>query len=164
MPRRLSSRTAGAAIVLVAFSGGFAVGRESGDNGSPAAETDTIGHVGEDLTPQTFGDPVKGERLFASKGCADCHSFAGKGGMDAPPLDSMSGHLSAREVADMSGLIWNHLPMMLSAFEEEGIPFPTFAETEMSDLVAYLHSARSAPAGGTSDGGGTMTGMTTAAP
>lgn len=145
--------------------GGFAVGREWGDNGSAAVETDTSGHVGEDLPSQAFGNPVKGEQLFASKGCADCHSYAGKGGSDAPPLDFMSGHLSAREVADMSGQIWNHLPMMLAGFEAENIPFPTFADYEMSDLVAYLHSARPAPAGGTSSGGsGTMTGMTTTAP
>jgi len=84
---------------------------------------------------------------------------------DAPPLDFMSGHLSAREVANMSGLIWNHLPAMLGHFEEEGITYPTFADEEMADLVAYLHSEGQAPASGTSGGGmGNMGGMTTTAP
>lgn len=63
----------------------------------------------------------------------------------------------------MSGLIWNHVPTMLRFFEQEGAPFPTFAEYEMSDLIAYLHSDRSAPVGEPSGGGSsTTTGMTTA--
>ena len=173
MSQRVSPLVAEAAIVLVALAlalgaaiVGFAVGRASGDNGSVAVPTDTTGHVGDALAPQAFGDPANGEQLFASKACADCHSYAGKGGSDAPPLDFMSGHLSAREVANMSGEIWNHMPAMLPHFEDEGIPFPTFAEYEMSDLIAYLHSAEPTPAGGTTSGGGSgaMTGMTTTAP
>ena len=63
----------------------------------------------------------------------------------------------------MSGRIWNHVPAMLPFFKREGAPFPTFAEYEMSDLIAYLHSDRSAPVGEPSGGGSsTMTGMTTA--
>lgn len=171
MSKRVSSPVVEAAIVLVALAlafgaavVGFAVGRASGDNASDAPLTATTGHVGEGLTPQVFGDPVNGERLFASKGCADCHSYAGKGGSDAPPLDFMSGHLSPREVANMSGEIWNHMPAMLPHFEDEGMPFPTFAGYEMSDLIAYLHSAQPPHAGGTTSGGGsgTMTGMSTA--
>ena len=170
--RRLSSHTAEAAVVLVAVVlifgaaiGGFAVGNEWGDDGAAAVETDTSGHVGEGLPPDAFGDPAQGATLFESKGCADCHSYAGKGGEDAPPLDFMSGHLSAREVANMSGRIWNHLPAMLGHFEEEGIPVPTFQDDEMADLIAYLHSEGTGAMAGTdthSDDGGTMTGMTTA--
>lgn len=171
--KRISSQAVEAAIVLVVIAlifgaaiGGFAVGNEWGDGGG-AVETETSGHVGEGLPPEAFGDPVKGAALFESKKCADCHSYAGKGGEDAPPLDFMSGHLSAREVANMSGRIWNHLPAMLHHFEEEGIPVPTFQDDEMANLVAYLHSERSGATNGSGGGtvtGGTMTGMTTTAP
>ena len=75
-----------------------------------------------------------------SKGCASCHSYGGEGGQDAPALDSMAGHLSAQEVADMSGQIWNHLPDMLAFFKAEDIAVPTFQPGRMADLVAYLHS------------------------
>ncbi len=104
-------------------------------------------------TAHEFGDASKGARLFVSKGCADCHSFGGKGGSDAPPLDSMKGHLSAREIANMSGQIWDHLPAMLHHFEEENVPVPTFKGYEMADLIAYLHSGEgAAPAQGGTGG------------
>ena len=132
-------------LVALGVTVGFIVGRESGPSTAPAP----AGHSGVGLPAHEFGDPVRGARLFVSKGCADCHSYGGRGGTDAPPLDFMAGHLSAREVADMSGQIWNHLPTMLDRFEEEGLPVPTFRDEEMADLVAYLHSG---PAGGTAPG------------
>jgi len=134
-------------VVVVAGVAGFAVGRasEDSDETPSLAEPAPEGHRGAGLPPHEFGDPVRGAALFESKGCADCHSFAGKGGTDAPPLDSMRGHLSAREVANMSGQIWNHLPAMLHHFEEEGIAVPTFEDDEMADLIAYLHSEGPAP-------------------
>lgn len=130
-------------LLFVAAAAGFIVGRSSAETETPATAT-LPGHRGAGLPASEFGDPVRGAVLFESKGCADCHSYAGKGGTDAPPLDYMSGHLSGREVADMSGQIWNHLPAMLTHFEEEGLPVPTFQDDEMADLVAYLHSKREA--------------------
>lgn len=132
-------------LVALGTTVGFVVGRDSAE---PSAATPPAGHTGADLTADDFGDPSRGAQLFASKGCADCHSYAGRGGTDAPPLDFMAGHLSAREVADMSGQIWNHLPAMLERFQEEKLLVPTFAANEMADLVAFLHSeAEGAPAG-----------------
>ena len=129
-------------LLLVAAAAGFIIGRSSAEPHTLSAATAPEGHSGAGLPAHEFGDPVRGAALFESKGCSDCHSYAGKGGTDAPPLDYMSGHLSAREVADMSGQIWNHLPAMLMHFEEEGLPVPTFQDDQMADLVAYLHSER----------------------
>ena len=123
---------------------GWAIGHET----SPAATTSAVatnppaGHSGAGLPAHEFGNAARGAQLFVSKGCADCHSYGGKGGTDAPPLDYMAGHLSGREIANMSGAIWNHVPAMLPHFQEEGIPFPTFTGFEMADLIAYLHSKR----------------------
>jgi hypothetical protein len=133
-------------LVAVGTTAGYIVGRESG---SSSTSSIPAGHSGVGLPAHEFGDPVIGAKLFVSKGCADCHSYGGQGGTDAPTLDYMAGHLSAREVADMSGQIWNHMPAMLEHFEEEGLPLPTFADEQMSDLIAYLHSASDA-AGSTS--------------
>lgn len=117
---------------LVAYLHGGPAG--DGTTGAPA------GHVGGgNLSSSAIGDLVNGERLFEQKRCSDCHSYGGSGGSDAPPLDSMLGHLSATELANMAGTVWNHLPGMLTYFEEEGIPVPTFSDNEMADLVAYLH-------------------------
>ena len=122
---------------------GFFVGKESKSTATPAPATAPAGHTGQGLASGAFGDPANGKALFASKRCADCHSYNGQGGTDAPALDYMRGHLSAREIAGMSGDIWNHVPMMLDHFKEENIPFPTFTEAEMADLISYLHSAPS---------------------
>ena len=70
------------------------------------------------------------------------HSFNGKGGTDAPPLDFMRERQSVRDIAGMSGAIWDHVPKMLPAFREENIPFPSISRDEMADLIAYLHSPK----------------------
>ncbi len=139
-PSALAAALIAVAVGLVATAGliGWAIGHETRPAAAPA--TTPAGHRGAGLPAHEFGDPARGARLFVSKGCADCHSYAGKGGTDAPPLDYMAGHLSAREIANMSGTIWNHVPAMLPHFQEEEIPFPTFTDFEMADLVAYLHS------------------------
>ena len=142
-------------LMLIALAAllGWAVGNQTASNtktvttpsGSMAAPS---GHTGgSDLAVDDIGDASRGARLWAAKGCADCHSYGGRGGADAPPLDFMRGHMSAREIADMSGQIWDHLPAMLSHFREEKLPVPSFTQGEMADLVAFLHSGKGARAG-----------------
>lgn len=147
-------------LVAVGVAAGYIVGHAS--KAAPATTVAVAGHEGAGLPASDFGDAAVGARLFVSKGCADCHSYGGHGGTDAPPLDFMSGHLSAREVANMSGRIWNHLPAMLGHFKEEGLAVPTFQDDEMANLVAYLHSAKmtgaSGGAGGSSGGSGMQMG------
>ncbi len=156
-----------AVIVLIALGFGVAggvvgwvIGHETGSSGTGATSVvaqGPQGHVGAGLPAHEFGNPSRGAKLFVSKGCADCHSYAGKGGTDAPPLDFMSGHLSAREIANMSGQIWNHLPVMLHHFKDENLAVPTFTGYEMADLIAYLHSKGQ---GGAGMQGGDTTGET----
>lgn len=141
MASRPGARVGGLVFVvlgLVAVAGviGWAIGKDS----NPTVATAPAGHRGTGLPAHEFGNPARGARLFVSKGCADCHSYGGQGGTDAPPLDYMAGHLSAREIANMSGTIWNHEPAMVPHFQEEGIPFPTFTGFDMADLISYLHS------------------------
>jgi hypothetical protein len=57
----------------------------------------------------------------------------------------MKGNLTASDIANMSGLIWNHVPQMKAAFAEEGIPFPEFKGNQMADLIAYLHGGGPPP-------------------
>lgn len=97
------------------------------------------------LEAAEIGNVKDGRELFVSQGCAMCHSFEGQGGSDAPSLDSMKGELTAGEIANMSGLIWNHVPMMKEAFAEEHIPFPEFTGNQMASLIAYLHAGGTPP-------------------
>ncbi len=152
-------------LVAVAAALGWVVGDQTASKTktvTAAAETTMstpAGHMGGPNLPiAQIGDPARGARLWQSKRCADCHSYAGRGGEDAPALDYMRGHMSAREIADMSGQIWDHLPAMLPHFREEQIPVPTFTQGEMADLIAFLHSGKGAKAG-TPPGHPGMTGM-----
>lgn len=143
--RKPSLKVLGTAIVvgvgLLVGAGaiGWAIGNDTSSSDTSAQAP--AGHAGgANLPVAEIGNASVGRELIVSKGCTDCHSFAGAGGSDAPPLDYMKGHLSATEIANMSGRIWNHFPQMLAHFEEEGIPVPTFEDDQMADLIAYLHS------------------------
>jgi mono/diheme cytochrome c family protein len=98
-----------------------------------------------ELSAAEIGNPKDGRELFVSQGCSMCHTYEGGGGTDAPGLDFMRGRMTANEVANMSGLIWNHVPTMKAAFEEEGIPFPEFKGNQMASLIAYLHGGGPPP-------------------
>jgi mono/diheme cytochrome c family protein len=135
------------AFAIAAATGGFFVGRATKSSTDKAIMTMALaGHVGgQNLPVSEIGNPARGAQIFVSKHCSDCHSYNGRGGEDAPPLDPMRGHLSAAEIAEMSGQIWNHLPAMLHHFTEEKITVPTFQGSQMADLIAYLHSGKGGP-------------------
>lgn len=150
----------GAGLLVGAGAIGWAIGNKSSSSGTPVSQAPR-GHVGgANLPVSGIGDAATGRMLFVSKHCSECHMYLGKGGTDAPPLDFMRGHLSATEIANMSGRIWDHLPFMLDAFKEEGIPVPSFKGNEMANLIAYLHSgvggAPEVTGGGMEMGGGAM--------
>lgn len=123
------------AVVLVGIGLLIGVLIEGGDSG-PASE---------DLQVSEIGNAKDGRELFVSQGCSMCHSFEGRGGTDAPDLDFMKGELTANEIANMSGTIWNHVPAMEAAFAEEHIPFPEFTGNQMASLIAYLHGGGPPP-------------------
>jgi mono/diheme cytochrome c family protein len=131
MPRWLVITITAVVLVGVGIAAGVFIGR--GTKSSEKASFSTV-------PVSAVGDVGAGARIWAAKRCGDCHSFAGKGGTDAPALDFMRGQLSATDIANMSGSIWNHVPMMVDHFKEEHIPFPSFTDNQMADLIAYLHS------------------------
>lgn len=81
------------------------------------------------------GDGKSGERLFAAKGCAQCHAIGGKGGEVGPALDSLKGANSPVLVA---AAMWNHGPRMAEAMKAKGIERPTFKGNELVDVIAYV--------------------------
>lgn len=123
------------AVALVALGVLIGVLVEGGDSEAPDGT----------LSADEIGNVKDGRELFVSQGCAMCHTYEGQGGTDAPSLDFMKGQLTANDIANMSGLIWNHVPTMKAAFEEEGIPFPEFEGNQMASLVAYLHGGGPPP-------------------
>lgn len=134
------------ALLVPAGFAGWAIGHSTGGKTTTVTAAAPSDHQGgANLSVSAIGSPATGQALFDSKHCSDCHSYNGHGGSDAPPLDFMRGHLSAREIAGMAGTIWDHLPKMLPHFKEEGVPLPSFTPGQMADLIAYLHGG---PPGG----------------
>jgi mono/diheme cytochrome c family protein len=86
------------------------------------------------------GDAGRGEEVFRTEGCVQCHSVNGKGGNIGPDL----GQRIARNYtpALMASLMWNHAPAMWSAMEKKGIERPTLTSEQAADLFAFFYSAR----------------------
>jgi mono/diheme cytochrome c family protein len=86
------------------------------------------------------GDARRGEQLFQSARCVQCHSINGKGGSTAPDL--------ARRIdrnftpAQMASTMWNHAPRMWSEMKQQGISQPVLSPEQASDLFAFFISAR----------------------
>jgi cytochrome c2 len=81
-------------------------------------------------------DLERGERVYNRAPCRHCHGARGEGGV-GPSLASVASGASAIELA--AG-IWNHGPAMAEETRRLGLPFPTFAGTELLDMVGYLRT------------------------
>lgn len=84
------------------------------------------------------GNVQAGRRLFTEKRCILCHQVAGAGGVVGPNLDFLEQFGSPIAIAaDM----WNHGPAMAEAMRARGIERPSFGDSELRNLIAYLKSA-----------------------
>jgi mono/diheme cytochrome c family protein len=91
------------------------------------------------------GRPDVGRKLFTEKRCAACHRIGGAGGDVGPRLDSAK---LVGSPIDLAAAMWNHGPQMADAMAARGVERPTFTETELIDLIAYVTSASPGPPGG----------------
>jgi mono/diheme cytochrome c family protein len=83
-----------------------------------------------------FGDPTKGQSLFVSKGCVECHAVRGAGGRIGPDLGRTAVKGSFYEIA---AAMWNHAVVMGEKMTELRLVRPTFKEDELADLLAFLY-------------------------
>jgi mono/diheme cytochrome c family protein len=86
------------------------------------------------------GDARRGEELFESQQCIQCHSFNGRGGTRAPDLAKRIDRNYTPTV--MASLMWNHAPQMWAAMKEHGITKGEMTPESAADLFAYFVSAR----------------------
>ena len=107
-------------LVLAGCSGGKTV--------SPAPQT-VEGKV--PTTPQVKGDPAAGKKIFASAGCAGCHTLkdAGATGNVGPNLDQ------AKPPASLVVDRVTHGKGAMPSFEGQ------LSETQIQDVAAYVSSA-----------------------
>jgi len=84
------------------------------------------------------GNITAGKRLFSEKKCVVCHQVAGVGGVVGPNLDFLKQYGSPIFVA---ATMWNHGPAMADAMRARKIERPTFKDSQLGDLIAYIRSA-----------------------
>lgn len=89
------------------------------------------------------GDPATGERLFAQKGCAECHSLTG-GESIGPNLAASHKLVSPFSI---TSAMWNHADVMEKFVQLKRMSWPRFEGQEMRDLIEYLRSVNVLTAG-----------------
>lgn len=82
------------------------------------------------------GDAARGERLFESKGCQECHAVRGKGGRPTKDLSTLR---TASTSVGWATAMWNH-PEVAG---ERGRP--RFQGREMIDIFAYVRGGGLSP-------------------
>jgi mono/diheme cytochrome c family protein len=90
--------------------------------------------------PQPRVDSQRGERLFQTEGCVQCHSIEGKGGQKAPDLGKRIDRNYTPAL--LASVMWNHAPSMWSAMKQQGIQTASLSEQAAADLFAYFYAAR----------------------
>src|SRR5512143_3548138 len=83
-----------------------------------------------------FGDPAKGQSLFVSKSCVECHAVRGAGGRIGPDLGRTAVKGSFYEIA---AAMWDHSLAMGDKMKEVRLVRPSFKEDELADLLAFLY-------------------------
>lgn len=88
---------------------------------------------GREVELQPLPSPDRGALVYRSKQCGACHD---RGQGRAPDITRAALSKTASEI---TGLLWNHSYAMSAMMRARGVPFPSFRDSELSDLVAYLY-------------------------
>jgi mono/diheme cytochrome c family protein len=82
------------------------------------------------------GSPFLGERVFAERGCANCHGPAAEGTRNAPKLRAGA---DAFTMVSFATALWSHGPAMNTRAEKLGIPWPSLEPGDVGELISFLN-------------------------
>lgn len=85
-------------------------------------------------------DSVRGERLFQTLACVQCHSINGTGGTAAPDLGRIVDR--AFTPASLAATMWNHAPGMWASMREHQVAVSQIDRQAAQDLMAFFYAAR----------------------
>lgn len=85
-------------------------------------------------------DSARGQRLFETLACVQCHSVNGSGGKIAPDLGRMLDR--GFTPATLAATMWNHAPGMWAAMRDRQIAAGELDEQAAEDLMAFFYAAR----------------------
>ncbi|MBI2486788.1 MAG: c-type cytochrome [Deltaproteobacteria bacterium] len=83
------------------------------------------------------GDVKKGEKLFSTKGCENCHSVGTEAHKIGGDLSKWRGLVSPILWAEV---MWGHAAEMEERMKEMGVEWPEFKGNELVDLITYIRS------------------------
>ncbi len=84
-------------------------------------------------------NPLRGRKLFVSKGCIACHAINGVGGHDATNLDAHTMQPMMNPF-EFSAKMWTMAPAMIYAQEEALGEQILFTGDELADIVTFVHN------------------------
>jgi mono/diheme cytochrome c family protein len=85
-------------------------------------------------------DSMRGEQLFQTLSCIQCHSVGGTGGTVAPDLGRMMDR--GFTPASLAATMWNHAPTMWASMREHQITAGQLDQQGAQDLMAFFYAAR----------------------
>jgi cytochrome c2 len=97
-----------------------------------------------------LGDAALGRELFESKSCAACHTL---GTPEEGKIDLLAVVRGQPRLSGLAVEMWNHRPAMAKAAQDKNMELPSFDETEMSALLAYLFEKGYFPVRGNAENG-----------
>lgn len=84
-------------------------------------------------------DSNRGQRVFESESCVECHAIGGQGGHIAPDLSRVLDRNFTP--VELASTMWNHAPAMWSKMTEKGVKRGGLNEQAAADLFAYFYAA-----------------------
>ena len=110
---------------------------------APAPQT-VVGSLPQ-ATPVAKGDPAAGKQVYASNGCAGCHTFkaAGSTGKVGPDLDKLAADAQKANQGSLDQYtaesIKNPGSYVVPGFPNGVMPtFSSLSDKQLADLVAFL--------------------------
>ena len=85
-------------------------------------------------------DSTRGEQVFASEGCIQCHVVNGKGGHVGPDLLRVLDR--SFTPSELAATMWNHAPTMWSKMRERDMTVGKLTVDSAGDLLALLYASR----------------------
>lgn len=98
----------------------------------------SVSRARRDQPVQVLAGPAQeGKKLFAARGCVDCHGIKGTGGPVGPAL---AGRKLYPSLFEFAAAMWNKGPIMTREMKRRNVPVPPLQANELADIVGYLYS------------------------